>query len=441
MRKGRLARLARLGGMAAGLATDAAGAAANLLVDTQRDAEIHFHRHAARRMMRVFGEMKGLPLKAGQMLSYIDEMLPPEHRHIYNEMLGSLQMHTPPMEWEDIQAVFHEDFDGKGPEEVFLAFDHEPLAAASIGQVYHAVMHDGSHVAVKVQYPGVAKAIESDLENAESLMSAMSHVMPKADFRHFVEDIISRIQEECDYEMECRNQQDFFQAWEDDTFVVVPQVVENFCTKRVLTSEFLHAHEWKEMLAITSDAQKVEYGKTIFRFVFQSLFCHSMFNGDPHPGNYMFYDDGRVAFIDYGCVQRYPVEQAEGFKKLRSAVLERVEGPEFQALLCEVFGVPEDLDPEMARILEDYMHLTFEPITAPQPYKFTREYAQKLLKQGMDAKMVMTKKLLTGKNVNIFDNEHRGVAFLGRINFGLGSILTTLGTSADFRSMVAGMGE
>ena len=82
------------------------------------------------------------------------------------------------------------------------------------------------------------------------------------------------------------------------------------------------------------------------------------------------------------------------------------------------------------------MHLTFLPITAPQPYTFTREYTRQLMKKGMDAKMVMTKKMLTGRNVNVFDSEHRGVAFLGRINFGLGSILTTLGTVGDFRSII-----
>lgn len=436
LRKGRLARIAKLGGLAAGLVGDAAGAAAHLITEKTEEAEERLHRHAAERMMKVLGDMKGLPLKAGQMLSYIDEMLPPEQRHIYNEMLGKLQMHTPAMDWVDVEDIFIEEYDGNTPLELFREFNPDPIAAASIGQVYHAVLHDGSEVAVKVQYPGVNEAIQSDLDNVESLVSAMSHLIPKVDFTHFVEDIISRIKEECNYELEAHNQRDFYYSWSGDNEVVIPKIYEELCRPRVLVSEFLHAPEWSEMLETADEKLKSHYGEVIFRFVFQSLYCYGMFNGDPHPGNYMFYPDGRVAFIDFGCVQRYPSAQAEAFVELRDALLGGLKGPEFRALIHKVFGLPDDIDEEVLALLDDYMLLTFEPVLAEQPFKFTRDYTKKLLVKGMDAKMVMTKKMLKGKNINVFDSEHRGVAFLGRINFGLGSILTTLGTEADFREIL-----
>ncbi len=440
MRKGRLARLARLGGMAVGLAGDATAAATDLVAHSTDEAAERLHRHAAKRMLKVFGEMKGLPLKAGQMLSYIDEILPPEHQGVYNEMLGNLQVHTPPMEWEAVREVFEAEFDGRQPEELFATFDREPIAAASIGQVYRATLPDGALVVVKIQYPGVADAVRSDLDNAETLVSAMSAVMPKADLAHFVEDIVSRMMEECDYVAEAGHQRAFRAAWEGVDQVVIPHTIDELSTGRVLVSEYLDGQEWAPMLEYASPTRKNGYGMVIFRFVFESLFRHAMFNGDPHPGNYLFYPDGRVAFIDYGCVQRYSAEQEEEFGELRHAVLAGSRGPAFQSLLGRVLGFPDEVDPEMKQLLEDYMHLTFEPITAPQPYTFTREYTRQLMKKGMDAKMVMTKKMITGRNVNVFDSEHRGVAFLGRINFGLGSILTTLGTTGDFRSIIEDIG-
>lgn len=442
LRKGRLSRLARLGGMAAGLVGDAAGAAAHLITETTEEAAAGLHRHAAQRMLKVFGEMKGLPLKAGQMLSYIDEIIPEEHRHIYNEMLGKLQMHTPSMDWPIVEGIFEEDFEGSSPMEIFREFDPEPIAAASIGQVYKAVLHDGTEVAVKVQYPGVAEAIESDIENLETLVSAMGHVIPQSDFSHFVEDITRRVLEECDYEKELHNQRDFYYCWLDDDEVIIPRVFDELSKRRVLVTEFIHAKEWREMLETTSAADKSRYGLVIFRFVFQSLFRYAMFNGDPHPGNYLFYPDGRIAFIDYGCVQRYKADQADAFESLRDAVVAGADGDDFRRLVGQVFGVPEDLDEEMEDLLTEYLRLTFEPVTAPQPYRFTREYTKKLLMKGMDAKMVMTKKLISGKRAYPLDLERAdgGIAFLGRINFGLGSILTTLGTEADFRALLTDMG-
>lgn len=441
LRKGRLSRLARLGGMAMGVVGDAAGATAHVISGGADEAAATFHRHAAKRMLRVFGEMKGLPMKAGQMLSYIDEILPPEHKHIYNQMLSTLQMHTPAMDWEEIVEVFHGAYEGKNPEEIFARFDPEPIAAASIGQVYRAITHDGVEVAVKVQYPGVDAAIDSDLANAETLVSAVSAILPGTDFSHFVDDILNRVREECDYRQEADNQRDFVRIWQGDAQVVVPALVDELCRDRVLVSRFVHAHEWKEMLDLADAEAKSRYGQVIFRSVFASLFGHGIFNGDPHPGNYMFFDDGRVCFLDYGCVQRYDATQAEGFRALRKAVLHNQRGPVFQDLLCRVFGIPENTDAELKQLVENYMVLSFEPVIAPQPFRFTRAYCSQLLKLGMQAKLTLTKKMFTGKKVDIFGSQNAGMAFLGRINFGLGSILASLDAEADFRALLEAVGD
>ena len=443
MRKGRVARLMRLGGMATGLAGDVAGAASHRLTESAEKVTAEMHERAARRLTRVLGEMKGLPLKAGQMLSYIDEMIPAEHRHIYNELLGKLQTHTPAMKWEHVEALFLEEFDGRGPDEVFGSFDREPFAAASIGQVYRATLLDGTPVAVKIQYPGVDKAFASDLANIDVLVSAMRAVMRKTDLGPLVGDIVRRVLEECDYEIELDNQRTFSELWRDDPEVVVPRAFEDLSTRRVLVSEYLDGAQWSEMLETSDAALRCHYGEVIFRFVFTSLLVHGVFNGDPHPGNYLFYPDGRVAFIDYGCVQRYTPEQAEAFGELREALAAGTQDAQFGPLFHRTLPIAEDMDEEMEALVEGYLRRAFEPIIAEQPYRYTREYSAALLSEGMEVKAVMTRKLLRGQRAYPIDLEQGdgGFAFLGRIVFGLASILATLDTEADFRAMVGTMGR
>ncbi len=429
----------RLGGMATGLVGDLVGSTADL-ISTETD-KARIHRRVAERMLRVFGEMKGLPLKAGQMLSYVNEFVPEEHRDIYADVLGRLQMHTPTLAWEDIEQVFDEEYAGQKPEDLFASFDHEPLAAASIGQVYRATMTDGTDVVVKVQYPGVADAFESDLANVEALIGTLSHLIPKVDFRHFIHDITSQIQAECDYENELMNQRDFTRCWQDDPDVVIPEVYPDLSTKRVIVSEFLPGLEWPEMLATATAEQKRNYGETIYRFVFESLFCHAMFNGDPHPGNYLFYPDGRVGFIDFGCVQRFSPEQAQGFLDLRNAILRGDTDSELFEAMVTTFTMPKDLDPEMIKQFTAYMQMCFAPVTSPQPFRFTSAYSKDLLEGLMRLKSDMNLKMIKGKKVYPIDLEHgdASMGFLGRIIFGLTSILSTLDAEADFRAIVAGL--
>ncbi len=429
--------------MATGLVGDVAGAATHRLSESADRVTAEMHERVARRMLRVLGDMKGLPLKAGQLLSYIDEMIPAEHRHIYNEVLGKLQTRTPTMDWEHIEDLFAEEFDGRSPDEVFGSFDREAFAAASIGQVYRASLHDGTPVVVKIQYPGVEEAFASDLANIDVLVSAMRAVMPKMDFDLLVGDVVRRVREECDYEIECASQRRFCELWRDDPEVVVPRVYEELSTKRVLVSEYLDGAEWSQMLASSDRELRSRYGTVIFRFVFTSLLVHGVFNGDPHPGNYLFYPDGRVAFIDYGCVLEYSTEQAAAFGKLRDALADGTHEHQFGKLVHEMLPIKESLDEEMEAMVLGYLRRVFEPVTAPQPYCYTREYSAALLSEGMAFKNAMTLKLLRGKDAYPLDvhKADGAIVFLGRIVFGLASILASLDTEADFRAMVARMGQ
>jgi len=164
--------------MAVGLAGDAASGLA------RRGSEAA-HRQAAERMVKVLGEMKGLPQKVGQILSVLDDVLPEGQREVWAEVLGRLQARAAPLPWEEVRAVLEAEL-GRPVAEAFAELSPAPAAAASIGQVHRGRLHDGREVAVKVQYPGVAAALHADLDNIGALVGALSAVLPRAAVEHLV---------------------------------------------------------------------------------------------------------------------------------------------------------------------------------------------------------------------------------------------------------------
>ncbi len=386
-----------------------------------------FHEQAARRLERVLGEMKGLPLKAGQLLSYVDDAVPEEQRAVYQGVLGRLQARTPTVPYARMRELLVEEL-GAPPEDVFESFEVEPIAAASIGQVYAAV-YEGHPVVVKVQYPGIAEAIESDLKNVESLVGAFSALLPRTDVRPFVEDAVSRITEELDYRLEAQHQEQFRGIWAGASDVRIPATVPALCRGRVLVSERLPGRSWQDILA----APEPEYGATIWRFVFGSLHGHGVFNADPHPGNYLF-EPGAVGFIDFGCVQHFPMPVADAMAALRVGFVEGASAADLRELADVAMGLPE-MDDELWGLFEGYLRLTMEPMMAPQPYRFTRAYTAKLTRLGLQAKQLAMKKALRH---GIQATRTPGLVFMGRINFGLASILAQLGAQADWPSVLEG---
>lgn len=441
VRSSRLSRVAMIGGMAARLAGDAATAAGRLATSASSDAATAaLHKGVSKTLAKHLGEMKGLPMKLGQLLSYIDDFVPPEHRETYRETLRDLQVRSRPMLWESIEEMMRQDL-GALPDEIFDNFDRTPIAAASIGQVYRATLpmdmeneaDRGLQVAVKVQYPGIADAIQSDLKNIDSLVRAFQVALPKVDIKQSLLDVSSRVIEECDYAAEMNHQQAFVSAWADNPQMVVPRVIPSLCGPRVLTTEFVEGLRWDEMLAQSTPEQRSEYGLAIFRFVFHSMYVHGRFNGDPHPGNYLFLPEGRVAFLDFGCVQTYDRSSLERFANVRNVAAAGVRGPKFREAAIDAYGLPAEADDEMWAAFEDYLCLCFEPLLAPQPYRYSRDFTSRLANRTMEMKLLVAKKIF---KVGIFDTKRPGSVFLHRINFGLNSILAQLGAEADWPAEV-----
>ncbi|MGH9225687.1 MAG: ABC1 kinase family protein [Acidimicrobiales bacterium] len=280
--------------------------------------EEQFAIRTAQDVAEVLGNMKGAIMKAGQMVSFIADGLPPEAQ----AAMATLQADVPPMAPSLAEQVIREEL-GADPEKLFLDWDPIPKAAASIGQVHKAVMPDGREVAVKVQYPGAAKAIKSDLDNAELLYGLFAaFALKNMDVKAMVDELRDRMGDELDYRKEAQSQAEFAERYRGHPFIHVPDVVPERSAQRVITSEWVDGLSWQEFLDAATQEQKQHAAETLFRFAEGSIWHHGVFNGDPHPGNYRFHPKkGKVTFLDFGLVKRWGPGELETLSPILDAIL------------------------------------------------------------------------------------------------------------------------
>jgi predicted unusual protein kinase regulating ubiquinone biosynthesis (AarF/ABC1/UbiB family) len=268
------------------------------------------HLETAEKMVDALGQLKGAAMKIGQLASFIDtEFLPPEYRELYQEKLADLRTSAPPMPWKKVRSVLEEEWD-EAPEDLFEHFEHEAAAAASIGQVHRATLPDGRKVAVKIQYPGVAKALRADMQNAGMLMRLAKALAPGLDAKAAAAELKERVLEELDYEYEAQNQRTFARAYRGHPFIYVPDVITRLSRSRVLVSEWVDGMNFEDVRQLPQD-ERDRFGEIVYRFCFGSIYHLRHFNADAHPGNYVWMDDGRVAFLDFGMTKQLDQEQIE----------------------------------------------------------------------------------------------------------------------------------
>jgi predicted unusual protein kinase regulating ubiquinone biosynthesis (AarF/ABC1/UbiB family) len=351
--KGRVRRTAKVGGLVGGqTARGYATRAANLTRSDEAGAAALERRRiaAAEQIVEVLGQMKGAAMKVGQVASFIDMSgLPPEAQDMFQAKLAELRDSAPRVSFKEMRKVIEADY-GEPLKEVFAEFEEEPLAAASIGQVYRATLHDGRRVAVKVQYPGVAQAVRADLQNLGLLLRALKRMAPGLDAKAMAREIRERMTEELDYEHEAQAQRQFARAWRGHPFVVIPDVVTSLSRERVLVSEWMDGIGFEEVKRLPQ-AERDRFGEIVFRFFFGSIYRMGHFSGDPHPGNYMLMPDGRVAFMDFGMTKRIPATQVEQESAVIRAGLEG-DAEALYARLVELgFYAADDSGVEPERLL------------------------------------------------------------------------------------------
>lgn len=309
----RLWRTAALGRLAATEAAKyAATSAANLGRSPEDAADALGRRQvdAARQIVRVLGSMKGVAMKAGQMLSVVDlDAVPPAYREEVATTLAQLRDSAPSVSFPEMRRVLEREY-GEPLGKVFAAFDEQPVAAASIGQVYRATLHDGREVAVKVQYPGIAAAVRADLQNLVPMLRVAKQIAPGLDVQDLAEEVRERIHEELDYELEAENTRAVGRAHRGHPFIVIPGVVTDLCRPRVIVMDYIHGVS-HEQIARRDQATRDRAAEMLFRFYFGCMYRHNAFSGDPHPGNSLLLDDGRMAFLDFGLFKRISAAAAE----------------------------------------------------------------------------------------------------------------------------------
>lgn len=323
------------------------------------------------------GNMKGAIMKLGQMVSFIADGLPEDAR----AALAQLQQDVPPMAPSLAEQVVREQLRGD-PQKLFLDWDPQPIAAASIGQVHKAVMHDGREVAVKVQYPGVGKAIKSDLDNAEMLYAMFSAVALKGlDVHALVDELRARMYDELDYTLEAGCQTEFWERYRDHPFIHVPKVVPELSTEKVLTTEWVDGTGWTEFEATATYEQRQFAAEVVFRFAQGSIHQHRVFNGDPHPGNYRFHEDGSVTFFDFGLVKRWSGEEFDKLIPILDLIIDQDACTTVDAMERVGFLRPgHGIDPKRV----------FECISAPyrayfdDEFTFTKSFTADALQNVMD---------------------------------------------------------
>jgi len=409
----RLLRLAKAAGLGARVGAEKV---AGLLGGKQSEERI------AAAASEVLGELRGLALKVGQLASYIDGFVPGANQEIYERVLASLRDAAPSMSAEAARRVVAQEL-GQSPEVLFAQWSATPFASASLGQVHSAVLNDGRRVAVKVQYEGIDKAVENELALG-SLVLFLGPLGKKAMLEDQFREARARFLEELDYHHEAEAQAAFQLLFRADPQIGVPNVIREYCTRRVLTTQLVQGLKFDEACR-ADEPQRCEWAKILWRFAFESVLT-GLFNADPHPGNYLF-EEHRIWFLDFGCTKRLPKELVERFRDVHRAAVS-LDERRFLEAARRCLGEPKSVD--HARRMDDYFRLCFAPLLTAGPFRVTRPYARKLL-EDIRANFLV---LLKGSERD-YAPLSPDFLFLNRLQLGFYSVLARLDVAVDYREL------
>ncbi|MBV9048221.1 MAG: AarF/ABC1/UbiB kinase family protein, partial [Solirubrobacterales bacterium] len=302
-------------------------------------------------------------------------LVPEEYRDEFQHKLAALRDAAPTVTFKDMRKVIEQELD-EPLREVFAEFDEQPIAAASIGQVYRAWLTDGRAVAVKVQYPGVASAVRADMQNLGLILRIAKRIAPGMDPKAIGQEIRNRIEEELDYELEAQNQRTLARIFRGHPFIMVPEVVTSLSRERVMVSEYVEGTGFEQLKAYPQE-QRDRIGEILFRFYFGCLYRHHQFSGDPHPGNSMLLRDGRMAFLDFGLFKRMPAGAVSLEIEVARAIIEG-DIDTIMRLGTETGFFPEPQKFNRARVLEHFRAAT-SWYTEDEYIELTPEYATQVL--------------------------------------------------------------
>jgi predicted unusual protein kinase regulating ubiquinone biosynthesis (AarF/ABC1/UbiB family) len=336
----------------------------------------------AKQIVAALGTMKGAAMKLGQVMSFLDVgLVGEEYRDEFQRELAKLRDAAPTVSFKQMKAVIEDDLE-EPIDELFASFEPEPIAAASIGQVYAATLPDGRRVAVKVQYPGVAAAVRADMQNLEMIMRLLKRMTPGLDAQAIAAEITERIGEELDYELEAQNQRSLARIFSGHPFIAVPDVVSSLSRERVLVTELVEGVGFEELKS-RPQRERNRIGEIVFRFFLGCLYRHRQFSGDPHPGNFLLLADGRVAFLDFGLFKRMQREPVELELACQRAVCQG-DARELHRLLAESGFLPEPERVNPKHLLAFVTQAIWWYTVVDEPVKLAPDIATQVMIESSD---------------------------------------------------------
>jgi predicted unusual protein kinase regulating ubiquinone biosynthesis (AarF/ABC1/UbiB family) len=404
--EGRFSRFARLAMMG--------GSVASRRLFTRDPAK------AAEHMAEVLGNLRGLAAKVGQMASYVDGFVPQAQAEAFQTVLRQLQASAPRSPSAAVRALLEREL-GAPVERLFASFADEPFASASIGQVHEAWMHDGRHVAVKVQHPGIDKAVEADLANGRTLADFAGAFVPRTvDPIRLYEELARRFVDELDYTREAAAQERFAHLHAGDPDIHIPTVIRERSNRRVLCTELAYG-EPLEAVAHWPERERVRIARIMWRFAYKSILVGGVFNADPHPGNYLFSRGSPVIFLDFGCIEELTPHVARWARAAHRAALSKNEAV-FARNAAHLVGAQGG--PWQTAFVA-YLRQCLTPIFN-SPYRVTRKFARELVGGLYDLKQHAL-----DKNSG-FAPVPESTLLLNRLHVGFFSVLARLDAVADY---------
>lgn len=332
-------------------------------------ASVFLSNARATKLARRLSHLRGAAMKLGQLLSLEgDDLLPPE----FSEALAVLRATADTMPVSQVRRVLGRAY-GKGWEKRFREFDFEPLAAASIGQVHAAVAADGRDLALKIQYPGIARSIESDVDNLTTLLR-MARILPlDLDLSQILAEAKRQLRQEADYEREAQNLVRYRALVADEPTVCVPGVHSDLSTKRVLAMDRAHARPIEDLRSPeVPQSLRDTLGTTLQRLMFRELFEFGFSQTDPNFANYLFEpESGRLVLLDFGSAREYPAEFVRRYKRMCRAMVTQ-DAEEVRAAAIDIGYLSGDEAEGRAKALVDIILMAGEPLRAPGIYDFEK---------------------------------------------------------------------
>jgi predicted unusual protein kinase regulating ubiquinone biosynthesis (AarF/ABC1/UbiB family) len=359
--QGRFTRFRKLAGLSAQLGADVLKSGARRLVGDEPEL---LSKAAAEKLVSTLGELKGAAMKLGQAVSMDTELLSPEVRQV----IARLQNEAPPRPYALVARVVREEL-GEAPEALFREFEPKPLAAASLGQVHRAVLHDGRPVAVKVQYPGIAETLSGDMDNLGLVVKTVSKASRLTDGTAYFRELREEMLLETDYRREASLCTGFARSVSGVPELKVPAVIPERTTGRVLTLELLQGRTLKDwVVSAPSDAERFRVARQLILAIYGPFFTHGEMHADPHPGNFMVLDDGRLGLLDFGSIKRFTPGFVDANRRMFLHAV-RLEPMDVLGLSREVGFTTELPDAEAAALIQEVLHIAGRPMRS-SPYDY-----------------------------------------------------------------------